>query len=135
MNSFNHYSFGSIGSWMINYSIGINRDEKYPGFKQFILQPQIDSTGEMTKAEGYYDSLYGRIESGWEIKGDKYEYRFKVPANTSAILYMPFIEIENIKLNDKTLDKSDYIEILGKENGLLKIKLNSGKFKFKVSKN
>ena len=37
MNSFNHYSFGAVGSWMYNYSLGIQRDEAFPGFKHFIL--------------------------------------------------------------------------------------------------
>ena len=37
MNSFNHYSFGAVGQWMMAYSLGIQRDE--PGFKKFILQP------------------------------------------------------------------------------------------------
>ena len=42
MNSFNHYSFGAIGSWMLNHSAGIERDENEPGFKHFILQPEPD---------------------------------------------------------------------------------------------
>src|ERR1035438_7636066 len=54
MNSFNHYSFGAVGQWMMAYSLGIQRDE--PGFKKFILQPEPDPTGVMTSAEGYYDS-------------------------------------------------------------------------------
>ena len=48
MNSFNHYSFGAVGQWMMAYSLGIQRDE--PGFKKFILQPEPDPTGVMTSA-------------------------------------------------------------------------------------
>ncbi len=33
MNSFNHYSFGAVATWMYNYSLGIRRDETSPGFK------------------------------------------------------------------------------------------------------
>lgn len=33
MNSFNHYSFGAVGAWMYNYSLGIQRDEAYPRFQ------------------------------------------------------------------------------------------------------
>ena len=43
MNSFNHYSFGAVGQWMMAYSLGIQRDE--PGFQKFILQPEPDPTG------------------------------------------------------------------------------------------
>ena len=59
MNSFNHYSFGAVGAWMYNYSLGIQRDETFPGFKQFVLKPMPDPTGKMTYARGYYDSMYG----------------------------------------------------------------------------
>jgi alpha-L-rhamnosidase len=31
MNSFNHYSFGAVGRWMIAYSLGIQRDETIRG--------------------------------------------------------------------------------------------------------
>ena len=54
------------GQWMIAYSLGIQRDEKSPGFKHFILQPQHDPTGQMTYAKGFYDSMYGRIQSSWK---------------------------------------------------------------------
>lgn len=99
MNSFNHYSFGAVAAWMYNYSLGIQRDENYPGFKQFILKPQPDPTGGITSASGYYDSMYGRIESSWELKNNRCYYRFVVPANTSALLYLPGKESdEYIKL-------------------------------------
>ena len=68
MNSFNHYSFGAVGQWMMSHSLGIERDE--PGFQRFILQPEPDPTGVMTWAEGYYDSMYGRISSAWKVDGD-----------------------------------------------------------------
>lgn len=87
MNSFNHYSFGAVGSWMYNYSLGIQRD--LGGYKYFILQPTPDPSGQMTYAKGYYDSMYGRIESSWEVKGDKLIYKATVPPNTTAYLKLP----------------------------------------------
>jgi alpha-L-rhamnosidase len=87
MNSFNHYSFGAVGAWMYNYSLGIERGT--PGFQRFILQPTPDPTGQMTWARGHYDAPYGRIESAWERTSDAVTYRFTVPANTSATLRLP----------------------------------------------
>ena len=89
MNSFNHYSFGAVGSWMINYSLGIRRDDAHPGFSHFILQPEPDPTGKMTSAHGHYDSMYGRIESGWRQTATGTDYHFTVPANTTATLRLP----------------------------------------------
>ena len=39
MNSFNHYSFGAVGQWMMAYSLGIQRDE--PGGQKFMLRPEF----------------------------------------------------------------------------------------------
>ncbi|MCM1504985.1 MAG: glycoside hydrolase family 78 protein [Muribaculum sp.] len=86
MNSFNHYSFGSVGAWMINYSLGIRRDEADPGWQHFILAPEPDPTGEMTFAKGHFDSPYGRIDSSWRIEPSHIVYDFSIPANTSASL-------------------------------------------------
>lgn len=134
MNSFNHYSFGAIGSWMLNHSLGIERDESHPGFKHFILQPEPDPTGEMTRAKGTYDSTYGRIESEWQLTGNKYYYRFKVPANTTATVSLQATSINLIRIGNKPPASSRFIEIVGEQNGKVIMKLQSGEYKFKVTK-
>jgi len=122
MNSFNHYSFGAVGAWMYEYSIGIKRDENYPGFKHFILAPQADPTGEMKYAKGYFDSMYGRIESSWEIKDGITAFKFTIPANTTATLYLPKKVVGNKRYKG--------VKVLGTENGLVKMLVNPGKYAF-----
>ncbi|MBS2099946.1 family 78 glycoside hydrolase catalytic domain [Carboxylicivirga linearis] len=131
MNSFNHYSFGAVGSWMYNYSLGITRDEEFPGFKHFILQPEPDPTSEMTYAKGHYDSMYGRIESSWNIENGIYHYRFVVPANTSATVYIPVADNQKVELNKKQL-KDKNINFIKMENGKAIYKINSGEYTFDV---
>jgi alpha-L-rhamnosidase len=121
MNSFNHYSFGAVGQWMIAYSLGIQRDK--PGFQNFILQPTPDPTGEMTWAEGYYDSMYGRINSKWEVLNGQLIYETTVPANTSATLYLP------AKSENDVID-TDGCSLVKFENGKAVYLLNSGNYKF-----
>lgn len=121
MNSFNHYSFGAVGAWMYNYSLGIERDEAFPGFKHFILQPQPDLSGKMTWAKGYYNSMYGRIESGWEIKEKSCYYHFSVPANTSATLYLKAGSMQNIRAGGKPV-----LSV----RGVKKVRSNGGKYIF-----
>lgn len=102
MNSFNHYSFGAVASWMYETSLGIQRDPAVPGFKHFLLAPTPDATGQMTYAKGHYDSPYGRIESEWEITNGGTIYRFTVPANTSATVALsvkPAARVQTISGN------------------------------------
>ncbi|HEX6430183.1 MAG TPA: family 78 glycoside hydrolase catalytic domain, partial [Niastella sp.] len=132
MNSFNHYSFGAIGAWMYNYSLGIEREEAFPGFKHFVLKPQPDPTGKMTYAKGYYNAMYGRIESGWEIKGNSCHYHFVVPANTSATLYLNAASMNDIRVGDKPVLSLKGIKYAGLVNRQHTFKLAPGDYNIQV---
>ncbi|HRH41105.1 MAG TPA: family 78 glycoside hydrolase catalytic domain [Pyrinomonadaceae bacterium] len=133
MNSFNHYSFGAVGRWMMAYSLGIQRDEKNPGFKHFILQPEPDPTGKMTWAKGFYDSMYGRINSSWKVENGNLTYSATVPANTTATLYLPTISGNSVKENGKTISDKNGIRFLKYENGKAIYELLSGNYTFTAS--
>ncbi len=128
MNSFNHYSFGAVGQWMMAYSLGIERDE--PGFRTFILQPHPDPTGKMEWAEGYYDSMYGRINSSWSMQDGKFFFKTTVPANTSAILYLPASSAETVKEGDLSAAEAIGVTFLKFEYGRAVYKLASGNYEF-----
>jgi alpha-L-rhamnosidase len=136
MNSFNHYSFGAVGAWMYNYSLGIERAPSdspkggEPGFKHFILQPEPDPTGKMTYAKGYYDSMYGRIESSWELKDNTCNYRFVVPANTTATVYIPASSEKDVTESGKQASKATGLKFLRMENGKVVYLVGSGEYKF-----
>jgi len=88
MNSFNHYSFGAVGDWMMSYQVGITTNPDYPGYQSFVLQPTTG--GDYTYLTGSYDSIYGTIVSAWEASdGVMTSYSCTVPANTTATLYLP----------------------------------------------
>jgi alpha-L-rhamnosidase len=132
MNSFNHYAFGAVGAWMYTTSLGINADENSPGFKHFILKPEPDPTGTMTFARGYYDSLYGRIESSWEYREGSICYRFVVPANTTATLYLSASNYHKMSCNGKKTSAIKSIRLLGNENDKVKFRLSSGEYIFSI---
>jgi alpha-L-rhamnosidase len=128
MNSFNHYSFGAVGQWMMAYSLGIQRDE--PGFRKFILQPEPDPTGKMTRAKGFYDSMYGIIRSGWEVENGVLTYNATIPANTTATLYLPASSVKAIKEGGKPVKKSMGITFMKYESGKAIYELKSGNYRF-----
>ncbi|MEL5893180.1 family 78 glycoside hydrolase catalytic domain [Bacteroides sp. GD17] len=135
MNSFNHYSFGAVGSWMYNYSLGIQRDEASPGFKHFILKPEIDLTGKMKYAKGYYDSMYGRIGSGWKVENEIAYYTFNIPGNTSALVCLPASSVKDIKESGKDIHKKhEGIKFISEDNGTVTFELLSGNYFFEVKR-
>ncbi|MBK7711519.1 MAG: hypothetical protein IPJ37_11585 [Bacteroidales bacterium] len=109
MNSFNHYAFGSIGEWMYENIIGIQPDPDYPGYSHFILKPLPGGT--LTWANGSYNSISGKIEAGWKKEGNKFQYNFTVPPNTTATVYIPSVNQESVMLNGKkAAELEDYIQ-------------------------
>ena len=132
MNSFNHYSFGAVGQWMMAHSLGIEREE--PGFRTFILQPEPDPTGTMTWAEGYYDSMHGRISSAWKVEGTTLTYRATVPANTTATLYLPTSSADSVKEGATDARRASGVTFVKFENGKAVYTLKSGTYSFTAAR-
>ena len=58
-------------------------------YKHILLKPTFG--GSFTHANGSYDSVRGKIESGWTLDKESgaFTYHAVVPANTTATLYLP----------------------------------------------
>lgn len=86
MNSFNHYSLGSVLSWLYHVVLGIQRDETVPGYRQILLKPEI---GPLEFAEGTVASPHGQIGAGWKKSGGKVIYTCQIPVNATAVVFLP----------------------------------------------
>lgn len=86
MNSFNHYSLGSVLGWIYEYALGIRHGKGGAGWKKFLIKP--DFCG-FEKIRGGFDTPYGRIESGYERTGGKVIFRCSIPVNTEAEIFLP----------------------------------------------
>jgi alpha-L-rhamnosidase len=83
MNSYNHYSFGSVMAWVYRDTVGIDTSLTAPGFQHLVLHPHF--TPRLSFARGEYDSVYGRVVSSWKRTGSgSVAWTITIPANTSA---------------------------------------------------
>ena len=82
ISSLNHYSKGAMVEWLFNGMLGIN----IKGENHFELRPVVG--GHVSFAKGSYQSIYGEVKSSWERKGNKTIYRFEIPNNCIADLYI-----------------------------------------------
>lgn len=83
MNSLNHYAYGSIIEWVYRNVCGIKPVEDQPGFKAFIIKPEV--YGKLKYAKASLSSPMGKIETGWEVIAEKtVKLHVKVPFNVSA---------------------------------------------------
>ena len=85
LNSMNHYANGSIGDWIYRKIAGINQLE--PGYHRFYVKPMF--VRGMEEAEASLETPYGKIRSYWSCKNYQIQIKVTVPANTTAILYLP----------------------------------------------
>jgi len=92
MNSFNHYSLGSVGEWLQRQVAGIDSDT--PGFSHLVIHPRPDP--RLSFARASFESVRGRIESDWTLDGGKFTLNVTVPANTSATVTLPNAETHEI---------------------------------------
>lgn len=85
MNSLNHYAYGSIGSWMYEKIAGIHALE--PGYKKISIRPLL--TKGMTEVSAVYESVYGTIKSAWSCRDGVIKVDVRIPANTTAVIFLP----------------------------------------------
>ena len=95
MNSFNHYAYGAVASWLYETVAGIRIDEHSPGFENVILSPKPDRRLEW--AEASIETKYGTVTSKWRYSGDTVEYEFTVPNKAILRLDGKDIYLENGK--------------------------------------
>ena len=130
MNSFNHYSYGSIIEWVYKDLLGIERDETNPGYKHIILQPTFGGT--LTYAKGSYDSVYGTIVSDWALENDEvFVYNATVPANTTATLYLPAVDGAVITESGVDAAQAEGVTFVKREDGVAVYELESGNYCFR----
>ena len=102
MNSFNHYSYGSIVEWMFRNMLGLQPIEETPGFRRVSLAPQPDA--KLKWAKGSLDSAAGLYVSAWKIgKDGSLTFNFVIPFNASAALRLPDAELASVTMNGKAL--------------------------------
>ena len=83
MNSYNHYSFGSVMAWVYRDTVGIDTSLTAPGFQHLLLHPHF--TPQLNFAHGEYDSVYGRVVSSWRrTPTGAIAWTITIPANTTA---------------------------------------------------
>ena len=81
--SLNHYSKGAAVSWLFSAVCGI----KVSGENHFVVSPVPGGT--LTYANAVYDSVYGRVESGWQRENGRTYFDITIPTNCTAEIILP----------------------------------------------
>ena len=80
MNSFNHYAYGAVFSWIFSNAAGIKLIK--PNYREIEINPLFDKRLESIECE--YKSKYGKIISKWSFNNDHYDIKIVVPKGIVA---------------------------------------------------
>jgi len=129
MNSGNHVMLlGDLISWFYENLGGISSTIENPGFKKFKCYPELIQGLNSTSVA--YKSMYGIIESAWKIENGIYNWSIKVPANTSAIIYIPANSENTVNENGKAASTSEGVKFIKLENDRAVFEIKSGNYRF-----
>ena len=124
MNSFNHYSLGSVGEWLYRYVAGI--DLGSPGYGHIVIRPRPG--GDLTHARGEYDSVRGRISSSWKIEDGLFSLEVLIPPNTTATVHVP--STDGVSEGGRPVEEADDVGLLRAGEGETVVCVGSGRYGF-----
>ena len=124
MNSFNHYSLGSVGEWLRRSVAGIDQVPGHVGYERIRIRPLVSDT--LTFADGTYDSIRGLIRSRWERDGESLRMEVTIPANTIAEVWIP------AKASDRIVEGDADVSIREWRDGAAIVDIGSGAWAFTV---
>jgi alpha-L-rhamnosidase len=119
---------GSSTAWFYRAILGIRNDPVQPGFKHFIIKPEMVS--EVTWAKGHFDSPCGRIVSNWKREGRKLTMEVTIPANTTATVFVPAKDATSVCESGKPVAKAEGVKFTSWENGTVVFEVGSGTYTF-----
>lgn len=129
-SAYNFSSLGGVDSWYYKALAGINPVEAFPGFKKIKIDPQI--VGDLSWVKASHDCPYGEIGSSWKIENDSLFMEVTIPVNTSASVYIPCKNRNEIRESGKPVLNSGGIRYDKTARGKTIFSVNSGKYYFAV---
>ena len=123
-----HGCFTGISQWSLSGIAGIRPDPAAPGFKNFILKPAV--VGDVTWADATCNSPYGPIGCKWSIEGKRLKVKVKIPANTTATVYVPAKDVSVVTESGQPANRSPDMRFLRMEDGCAVLNVHSGIYEF-----
>ena len=126
----NHFMLGHLMEWFYSGLGGIKQEKKSVGFQQIIIRPE--PVGDVTWSKTSHLSPYGIISTEWKKVNETFELSTEIPANTTAVIYLPVKGAVEITESGKPLVNRNDIKFLRYEKGKALIATGSGLYKFIV---
>jgi alpha-L-rhamnosidase len=122
----NHFMLGHLMEWFYAGLAGIKQTENSVAYKEIVIKPEV--VGDLTNAKASFESPYGSIKSEWVKTISSFNLQVQIPANSTAMVYVPAKTGQTILLNGKKVPA-----VYAK--GRAVVKIGSGNYQFSVANN
>jgi hypothetical protein len=119
---------GDLIIWFYENLAGIKSDPKSPAFKHIIMKPEVVGGLDFVKAS--YMSVCGKISSEWKVSGGKLTWDISIPANTTAAVYVPAAQKDDVYVGSKKAYKVKGVEFIRQEGNRVVFEVQSGSYSF-----
>ncbi|MGB8193216.1 MAG: family 78 glycoside hydrolase catalytic domain, partial [Chitinophagaceae bacterium] len=119
----NHLMLGHLMEWFYNSLAGISQPDSSIACKEILIRPQL--VGNIASAKANFLSPYGLVRSEWQQKDGVFELLVEVPANATAMIYLPASENASITEGKKPI-------VIERSNGKAITRIGSGIYRFTV---
>ncbi len=124
----NHFMLGQINEWFFNDLAGISCDADGAGFKKIIIRPAV--TGDITWVKSSFATMSGVITAQWKKEGSRLRMDVTIPANTSAVIYVPAKNADCVSESGKRASAARSVKFYKYENGYSIYEAGSGTYRF-----
>ena len=124
----NHIMYGDVVACFYKAFGGINPDPESPGFKHFVVKPNV--VGDLTSARAEYNSIRGRIVSDWKNDSGYFRLLVTIPANTTATVYLPVADKMKVREGSGWVASAKGVQFIREEQGRTVFEVASGTYQF-----
>ncbi len=128
-HSQDHFMLGQIIEWFYHDLAGIQNAPGSAGFKEIIIRPQ--PVGDLKWVKASYKSIRGKIVSEWKMDFDRFSLCVKIPANTTATVYVPAASADAVTESGRPAARSKDVKFVRMTNGCAVFTVKSGRYEFK----
>ena len=129
MNSFNHYSLGSVGEWFLSGILGIGQANGSAGYREIELAPRFDP--HLDHAAGALETSRGRIESAWRRAHGEIAWNVTVPPGSAAVADLPCAVGSEITEGGEKVTHSHGVTLMDHDGRHARLNLEPGTYAFR----
>lgn len=127
-NSQIHNTLLSPMLWFIEGLGGIRPDPAYPGFREFILRPGLESG--LGRVDASYRCPYGRIACRWVVDNGTVTVEAEIPPCTAARFTLPGVDPASVREGDRAPDEAEGLLDVQSAGNEFSCRLLSGSYRF-----